>query len=64
MYLSILQILLASCRQSAVKLCQQILLTEHELNADTDGYGSRGSRDSSSVAKAPVLALLDYSKNN
>jgi len=30
----IAQILLGLCRQSAVNLCQQILLAEHKLNAD------------------------------
>lgn len=28
------------CREYTIKLCQQILLTEYEFNADTNGYGS------------------------
>ena len=33
------QVLLGFCRQSAHIACQQALSTEHELNADADGYG-------------------------
>ena len=55
-----MQALRGFCWQSAYIACQQALSTEHELNADTDGYGFGVNFDKICCQSARILLTFCY----